>query len=416
MSARIARALRFCALGLGLSYLLPLACGSGGVVGGKCKAKYCGALGAAGDDGQSGSGGKSSGSSGTANNDAGAGAGTVPIGGDGQLPDGGFFDSPVDGQGDAMAPLECMPPYDSPNHCGDCMTQCTGKTPLCAPDGNGGFECVPRCVDPLIECRGQCVSPDSFKSDPDNCGRCGHVCPSGICQDSECVGARYGNVALLCSDFDSATANSPLTALLGNAVFMPPVNPVKVLAYTRGARAAAVTRVHNVIGWAGSPRNRSAEITEAKTVDAVTSNLNINDYQVLLIHDLDQAAPGDPARAATTWEAASVLSSFGRAGGVIVVIDGGDGTGEMNELINAGKLLDPSGKTSISGQTDISNQQVWDSAPFDVLGANVLSPFLGTSHTCRFETDAKAQSDTIFVLTDQEMGGAPVAIHRVIAP
>jgi hypothetical protein len=111
-----------------------------------------------------------------------------------------------------------------------------------------------------------------------------------------------------------------------------------------------------------------------------------------------------------------VLSSFAKAGGVIIVLDGGDGTGEMHELINAGNLLDPSGKTSISMQTDITLQQVWNNAPFDVLGANVLSPFLGTSHTCTFDTTAKASSETIFVLSDDEAGGSPVAIHRVIAP
>jgi hypothetical protein len=171
-----------------------------------------------------------------------------------------------------------------------------------------------------------------------------------------------------------------------------------------------------VIGWAGMPRNRSAVFTEAKTVDAVTANLSIVDYQVLLIHDLDQAKSGEPAAAAATWESSSVLSSFAKAGGVIIVLDGGDGTGEMNELINAGNLLDPTGKTSVSGQTDITLQQVWNNAPFDVVGANVLSPFLGTAHTCTFDTDAKSSSDTIFVLTDDEAGGAPVAIHRVIAP
>jgi hypothetical protein len=413
------RALRFVAVGLGLAYAFPAACGSGGVVGGKCINDDCSLPGATG--GKQGQGGSkpTGGASNTSGNgnEAGNGTAAAPQGGDGELPDGGFFDSPVDGQGDAMAPLECLPPYDSPAHCGDCDTHCMPPTPLCAPDGNGSFECVPKCIAPLIECQGQCVDPNSFNSDPDNCGKCGNQCPSGICQDGKCVGARYGNVALLCSDFNSATQSSSFTTLLGNAVFLPQANPVKVLAYTRGASAAAVNRVNTVIGWAGGLRgNRTTTITEAKTVDSVTANLNITDYQVLLIHDLDQAKSGDPAAAATTWESASVLSSFARAGGVIVVLDGGDGTAEMNQLINAGNLLDPSAKTSVNGQTDITGEQVWNNAPFDVLGVNVLSPFLGTSHTCTFDTNAKASTDTIFVLSDDEAGGAPVAIHRVIAP
>jgi hypothetical protein len=50
------------------------------------------------------------------------------------------------------------------------------------------------------------------------------------------------------------------------------------------------------------------------------------------------------------------------------------------------------------------------------LGVNVLSPFFGSSHTCTFDTAAKPSNDTIFVLSDDQAGGAPVAIHRVIAP
>jgi hypothetical protein len=411
------RALRFIALGLGLAYAFPAACGSGGVVGGKCKSLYCGPDAQAGENSQGNNpGGGASNTSGNGSAEAGNGAAAAPQGGDGELPDGGFFDSPVDGENDAMAPLECLAPYDSPAHCGDCDTQCKEPTPLCAPDGNGSFECVPRCILPLIECQGQCVDPESFNSDPENCGKCGNECPSGICQAAKCVGARYGNIALLCMDLESATATSSPSTLLGNAVFMPSANPVKVLGYTHGARAAAVTRVNSVIGWEGSARHRSADITEANTAAAVTANLNILDYQVLLIHDLDQATSGDPAAAATTWESGSVLSSFAKAGGVIIVLDGGDGVGEMHELINAGNLLDPSGKTSLSGQTDITKEQVWNNAPFDVLSVNVLSQFLGTSHTCTFDTNAKPGPDTIFVLSDDQAGGAPVAIHRVIAP
>jgi len=402
---RLMRALKFVGLGLALAYALPTACGSGGVVGGDCKPGSCDGNGAS----QSTSGRAGSGAQNAGGADGEAGEGNNR-GGNGELPDGGFFDSPVDGQTDAMAPLECLPPHDSPSHCGDCDTQCVEPTPLCAPDGNGSFECVPMCEPPLVECQGECVDPASFESDPDNCGRCGNACPSDICQAGECVGARYGNVALICSDVNSANASSSLTTLLGNAVFMSATNPVSVLAYTRGASAAAVTRVNQVIEWAGDARGRSAEITEVRTVSAVTSNLNVDDYQVLLVHDLDQASSGEPAAAATTWESGSALTSFARAGGTIIVLDGADGTAEMHELITAGNLL------SVTGQTEITGDQVWNQAPFDVLGANVLSPFLGTSHTCTFDTTATSDNETIFVLTDDEAGGAPIAVHRVIAP
>lgn len=437
------RALQVIALGLGLAYTLPLACGSGGVVGGKCKDGYvncdgecvdlmsdyrncsaCGNLcpgkegcgdGVCDPDVPRPQGGASS-TGGNGPGDAGSGA-TTPIGGDGQLPDGGFFDSPVDGMTDADAPLECMPPYNTPANCGACGNKCVEPEPFCEGDGEGGFHCVPFCEPPLVECNGRCVTvPDDYQSDPENCGRCGNVCPSDICQGGKCLGAKYGNVALLCMDFNSATVDSAPAALLANAVFTPAKNPVRVLAYTRGTSAAAVNKVNQLLVSVGKARGRIAEITEAKTIDAVTSDLNVNDFDVFLIHDLDAAKSGEPAAAASTWESTSVLTSFSRAGGVVVVIDGGDGIAEMHQLINAGNLFDPSGQTTIDGQTDMTLDQVWNNAPFDVLGLNVLSPFLGTSHTCTFDTTAKAGGDTIFVLSDDEKGGAPVAIHRVIAP
>jgi hypothetical protein len=413
------RALRFVALGLALACALPVACGSNGLVGGKCK-KGSIACNEGGRDQTTNATGGTLNNGGASNTEGGNGAAAAAAqGGDGELPDGGFFDSPVDGQSDADAPVECLPPHDAPSHCGDCDTTCSAPNPFCSPDGDGSFECVPLCEPPLLECQGQCVEPESFNSDPDNCGGCGNACPSNICQAGKCVGARYGNIALVCTDFNSAAFDSGAATLLGNAVFLPPINPVKVMAYTRGATAAAVNRVNQMINAVGAQRNRNATISEATTVDTVTADLNIMDFQVLLIHDLDQAPTGDPAAAATTWESASVLSSFAKAGGVIIVLDGGDGTGEMNELINAGNLLDPTGTVGISGQTDVTDQQVWNNAPFDVLGSNVVTPFLGKSHTCTFDTAAEGSADTIFVLTDvpdEEGTGSPIVIHRVIAP
>jgi len=147
-------------------------------------------------------------------------------------------------------------------------------------------------------------------------------------------------------------------------------------------------------------------------VAAVTNNLSINDYQVLLVHDLELAPAGEAASTATTWESGSTISSFTRAGGVVIVLDGADGRGEMHEFISSANLLD------ISGQMDITNQFVFNKAPGDVLGVNVLNSFLGTSHTCTFQTNAPADNETIFVVTDDmDMGqGEPVVIHRVIAP
>lgn len=442
------RALKFALLGLALAYAFPAACGSGGVVGGKCKSGFptncdgqcvnlesdvdnCGTCGnvCPADEGcgdgvcdpdvprPQGGASNTGGTTGTSG-DAGSGAAGNEQGGSGELPDGGFFDSPVDGQSDADVPVECLPPHDSPSHCGDCDTQCPTSAPLCQPDGNGSFECVPKCDPPLVDCNGECVlAPDAYLSDPDNCGRCGNQCPSDICQNGKCVGARYGNIALLCMDLNSAMTDSGPSDLLGNAVFTPALNPVNVLAYTRGATPAAVSKVHNLIKAEGATRGRDVVFTEASAVATVISDLNTTDYQVLLVHDLDQAAAGSAAGTGTEWESGSTISSFTKAGGVVVVLDGSDGRSEMHELISSANLLVDSGLT-MSGQTEITGDRVFNKAPADVLGANVLDNFLATSHTCTFDVSGTASNSTIFVVTDDmaEGMGEPVVIHRVIAP
>jgi hypothetical protein len=158
-------------------------------------------------------------------------------------------------------------------------------------------------------------------------------------------------------------------------------------------------------------------ITEASAVATVVTDLNTTDYQVLLVHDLDQAAAGAAAGTGTDWESGDTITSFTKAGGVVVVLDGSDGRSEMHELISSANLLVESGLT-MSGQTEITGDRVFNKAPADVLGANVLDNFLATSHSCTFDTSGTPNSSTIFVITDDmaEGQGEPVVIHRVIAP
>ena len=184
------RAVQVIALGLGLAYTLPLACGSGGVVGGKCKDGYVNCDGQCVDlqndylncsscgnecPGQQGCArgecspdvprpqGGSSGIGGSNPGQAGDGEAAASQGGADGLTDGGFFDSPVDGMPDADVPLECMPPYNTPANCGACGNKCVEPKPFCAPNGEGGFNCVPLCEPPLVECNGRCVlAPDAY--------------------------------------------------------------------------------------------------------------------------------------------------------------------------------------------------------------------------------------------------------------
>ena len=447
-------------VGLLLAVVAPAACGSSGVVGGNCASGYSvcdgrcvdlqrdplncngcglacdleegcrkgvctsntegdageGAGGGAGEsgaksdsgaNGMSGGNGGDSGTNGNAGNAGNAGnssnggsSGNSGFGGaSGTLGDGGDQN-----QGGANG---CAPPYDSPAACGDCMTQCVAPSRLCAPDAMGSYKCVPACVLPLQECNGQCVD---FNIDANNCGSCGHVCPSGICQGGMCVGANVGHVVLACMNYQTPANNTPQTALMGNAVLLPLRNPVRILAYTQYASAGSRAKVDQDIGLAAAARGRTYTIKPLANFMTATASLDIAAYDVFLIYDQNVAPPGQMATVGAAWQTSLVLDSFTRAGGIVIGLSGG--ATEMDQFFSASSLLD------VSAQTSVTGAMLYNRAPADAMGTNVISPFLAPVDSCTFTTSVVPDADTIFVVRDEPgpAAGKPVVVHRVIEP
>src|SRR5690606_2929901 len=99
---------------------------------------------------------------------------------------------------DAGPQEPCFAPYNSAEHCGACNAACGAEAPFCAPVEDT-FECVDGCPDSLQLCADRCVD---VTRDPLHCGRCANACPTGICQDSECVGGSVGHVVAMCMSFE----------------------------------------------------------------------------------------------------------------------------------------------------------------------------------------------------------------------
>src|SRR5262249_53552512 len=112
----------------------------------------------------------------------GASANDAASGREGAAEDGAKNDG-ASGDGAGPDGNACAPPFDSPEHCGDCDTRCADPTPVCGLEGT--YKCLAACEPPLEACGPKCI--DKF-SDENNCGMCGNVCPSGICQAGKCVG------------------------------------------------------------------------------------------------------------------------------------------------------------------------------------------------------------------------------------
>jgi len=302
--------------------------------------------------------------------------------------------------GDANA---CVPPYNDPLHCGDCTTVCPAATPVCAPAA-GNFECRPVCDPPLVPCSGTCVD---LKSDSENCGACGKACPSGACQSGSCVGVLPGDFVAICMNYRTApgTPGAQTTKLLGNAIFLPGVPTVRILAYDEYADTSVRQRVDATI--TASAAGRLYSITRVSNSADVPTLLNKTNYDVFLVYEQPNAALGVLSNIGSLW--ASSLESFSYVGGVVVVLDGGQGVREMPQLLTSTRLFSVDREVVISSSTLLDNR-----VSTDAVGTRIFTPLTCQDDTCVFETSVTPNATTTFVITEpaNDAGIArPVVVH-----
>ena len=90
----------------------------------------------------------------------------------------------------------CEADLSSPATCGNCYTACYPNDPVCVLQ-NGYHMCGPSCAAPLPDaCYYTCTD---FKTDPANCGGCGHGCylPNAVsgCSQGQCTLVRCSDIA-----------------------------------------------------------------------------------------------------------------------------------------------------------------------------------------------------------------------------
>ena len=299
----------------------------------------------------------------------------------------------------------CTPPFDTAAQCGDCFTTCTGAEPICAPS-DGGFACAPFCTAPLVECSGRCVDT---QTDPDNCGYCNHRCVTRICQAGSCVGSRVGHIVAMCMDLDVSPTDSMQTLLLSNALVLPPgFGSVNVLAWTQFAAPAHIQDVNDAIAAATVIQGRSFSVTPETDYTAIPAQLNVASFQVLLVYEQSLAASGELASAGAALNAS--IDSFTRGGGVVIALS--RGAGEMDAL------LTQSGVLPVTSHTEVTGQLLFNRAPGDAVGLNVLSPFFAPRTSCTFQTSVTPGPFEVFVIRDNDapLVGEPTVVHRIRRP
>ena len=109
---------------------------------------------------------------------------------------------------DAVGPIEAAPDSAS-----------DGGTTSDSTAGDGApAEASNPCSVPLAYCGGACID---VSGDPLNCGGCGVVCASQLCDNSACVGAASGGIVYIGHDYTTTLPGTAQARVISNAVFVP---------------------------------------------------------------------------------------------------------------------------------------------------------------------------------------------------
>jgi hypothetical protein len=262
------------------------------------------------------------------------------------------------------------------------------------PPSLDGGACGPEPFD--LNCGGTCINP---VTNPLNCGACRIVCPSGLCATSLCVGSIPGGIILIGDDYQASTYNASQARVLSNAAFLfqsasgaaDAGNPLNVLSYERYADPMAVANVDAILNAAATNFTRSLNITSTDNDTDVPNTLTIQKYGVLLIHDQVNANEADLGMLGASWS--SAISTFTKAGGIVVILDGGTGAAQMPDFVSAIHEADGTPLLDVTGQSPLPAGTNLDvTAPADSVSLGVISPYAAGTNSVSFSTEPSGTS------------------------
>jgi hypothetical protein len=280
---------------------------------------------------------------------------------------------------------------------GQAMTDANPDANPDARDGDVVGEDVP-CVEPLVRCGGLCVD---LQSDALNCGQCGNVCTTALCNAARCRVERAGHLVLIGNDYEES--RSAQDAILVNAVALGTRASLRVLTFTRGTPAARAARVNAIVANTfGAARVRFTPLADER---ALSRELAIDRYDTLLVYDRPDASVEQSRALGASWRDA--ITSYCRAGGNVVLLDG-DNSAAGNWMI-----ADESGLLPIADAQTADNSVLVlrPAAAEDAVSSGVEVRFTASLHTMTFGAD-----ETHAVFVDEAQPERAAVMHRAVLP
>jgi hypothetical protein len=230
----------------------------------------------------------------------------------------------------------CVDTNGDTNNCGACGARCPGGEYCVA------GECSRICPLPLELCGGRCVDPSS---DADHCGSCGATCLSGVCNGGQCRREGVGHLALIGHDY--AVGRYAQNLVVGNAVFMGNPAP-RILLFSQWAPPTNATNTLGAIQQVAAGVRRYTTQTLAN-YRALPTELTIDNFDVLVV--LSQGEASDEQLGAAARLAGPAITSFVRAGGSVVVLDGEGNNAGTWQFAAASGLIPLTGHVVVTAET-----------------------------------------------------------------
>lgn len=201
------------------------------------------------------------------------------------------------------------------------------------------------------------------QTDPLNCGACGHVCDSGICEAGHCLGALSGHIIAIGHDYQAH--NAAMARVLGNAVALGAHHDVVVARWHGTARDLAMQGTSSALAAGMTAIGRP---WHEVPLPAMPSPDAFAEIDVLVV----DAQTGDTD--AATW--ATAIDRLLQHGGVVVVLEGAGGTSY--------RFADDAGLASWQAPIDATGLPATIADSSDAVAQHVVSPYLATTTSVAF--------------------------------
>jgi hypothetical protein len=268
-----------------------------------------------------------------------------------------------------------------------------GKPDIASPDirvGEAGLSCV-GCLDAGDASRGEVELPPLDGGALDVSA----FVDAGESDTSEPI-VKVGRVILMGHDY---LASQPaMNSILGNAIFLSPANPVRLVAYAGVADATAMANADGAIAQVSAANGRQIQRVTA-TASEVPAQLPQAD--VFLVYGQERANDATLLQLGQSWSAA--LTLFVNSGGTVVVLDG------YYYTTNTGtcQILAQAGLFAIYRNDTVTYDLCRVVAPADPLVAGLPKTYLCPSNSVDFVT-----TETSPAITTVVSYGKPVVIYK----